>query len=112
MVPLICIGERTTAVSRRKLWAWQSKNADTHLRSSINVPDETEVLLAYEPVWAIRATVLANPDHVLHFTEEIRQIIAGRKGVTRLLYGGSTAPGTFAKIAEGVDGLFLGPLRA
>lgn len=29
---------------------------------------------------------------------------AGRKGVTRILYGGSAGPGTFAKIAEGVDG--------
>ena len=40
--------------------------------------------------------------------KELRKLAAGRKGLTRIVYGGSAGPGTFAKIAEGVDGLFLG----
>ena len=35
-------------------------------------------------------------------------MVAGRKGLTRILYGGSAGPGTFEKLKEGVDGLFLG----
>jgi triosephosphate isomerase len=72
------------------------------------VPDEQEVILAYEPVWAIGAAQPADPDHVVNVTNELRRMAAGRKGVTRIVYGGSAGPGTFAKIAEGVDGLFLG----
>lgn len=34
--------------------------------------------------------------------------MANRKGLTRILYGGSAGPGTFQKLKDGVDGLFLG----
>ena len=35
-------------------------------------------------------------------------MVESRKGLTRILYGGSAGPGTFANISAGVDGLFLG----
>ena len=72
------------------------------------VPDDVEVILAYEPVWAIGASKPADADHVVNVTKELRRMAESRKGTTRIMYGGSAGPGTFVKIVAGVDGLFLG----
>lgn len=109
LIPLVCIGERT----HHRIASAAVGAAIEECKPQVNsvlaaVPDDAEVILAYEPVWAIGAAEPANPDHVVNVTKELRQLAAGRSGVTRILYGGSAGPGTFAKIAEGVDGLFLG----
>ena len=59
-------------------------------------------------MWAIGAAEPADADHVVGVTRALRHMLAGRKGRTRILYGGSAGPGTFAKLKDGVDGLFLG----
>ncbi|KAL6710939.1 hypothetical protein ACN47E_006814 [Coniothyrium glycines] len=109
LIPLVCIGERTHhSVASAAVGAAieECKPQVTSLLAA--VPDDQEVILAYEPVWAIGAREPADPDHVVNVTKELRKLASGRKGVTRIVYGGSAGPGTFAKIAEGVDGLFLG----
>jgi triosephosphate isomerase len=72
------------------------------------VPDDAELIIAYEPVWAIGAEEPADADHVVGVTKAIRQMAEGRDGLTRILYGGSAGPGTYKMIADSVDGLFLG----
>merc|ERR1711939_1179573 len=42
------------------------------------------------------------------FVTMLPPLVASRKGRTRILYGGSAGPGTFQRLKEGVDGLFLG----
>ncbi|KAF1980273.1 Triosephosphate isomerase [Bimuria novae-zelandiae CBS 107.79] len=110
LIPLVCIGERThntTSMSAAVGAAIEECRPQVTLVLAA-VPDDSEVILAYEPVWAIGAAEPADADHVVNVTKELRRLAGGRKGVTRILYGGSAGPGTFAKIAEGVDGLFLG----
>ncbi len=41
-------------------------------------------------------------------TTRLRDALSHRRGLTRILYGGSAGPGMFTDVAEGVDGLFLG----
>ncbi|KAF2730851.1 Triosephosphate isomerase [Polyplosphaeria fusca] len=109
IVPLVCIGERTHHNIASAAVGAAIEECKPQVTSVLAaVPDDVEVILAYEPVWAIGAAEPANPDHVVNVTKALRQLAAGRKGTTRILYGGSAGPGTFAKIAEGVDGLFLG----
>ena len=76
------------------------------------VPKGSPIILAYEPVWAIGASQPATPSHVVEVTKELRRKCAqevGWKGDDlTILYGGSAGPGTFGKIKDGVDGLFLG----
>ncbi|KAI9706951.1 MAG: hypothetical protein M1820_004537 [Bogoriella megaspora] len=109
MIPLICIGEKT----QRSIASAAVGVAVEECRAQIipilsAVPSEAEIILAYEPVWAIGAKEPANPDHVINVAKEIRKLVANRSGVTRILYGGSAGPGTFERLKEGVDGLFLG----
>lgn len=109
LIPLVCIGEKTHhSIASAAVGAaiQECKPQVTSVLAA--VPDDQEVILAYEPVWAIGAKEPADPDHVVNVTKELRKLAAGRSGVTRIVYGGSAGPGTFAKISEGVDGLFLG----
>ena len=110
MVPLVCVGEK----------ALPPKIASAAVGAALNeiepqvkavmaaVSDDADVILAYEPVWAIGAAEPADADHVVGVTRALWHMLAGRKGRTRILYGGSAGPGTFAKLKDGVDGLFLG----
>lgn len=109
LIPLVCIGERTHhSIASAAVGAAIEECRPQVTSVLAAVPDNVEVILAYEPVWAIGAAEPANADHVVNVTKELRSLTAGRKGITRIVYGGSAGPGTFAKIAQGVDGLFLG----
>jgi triosephosphate isomerase len=109
LIPLVCIGEKTHHSIASAAVGAAIKECTTQVTSVLAaVPDDTEIILAYEPVWAIGAAEPADPDHVVNVTKELRKLAAGRQGTTRIVYGGSAGPGTYAKIAEGVDGLFLG----
>ncbi|KAI9667093.1 MAG: hypothetical protein M1831_001270 [Alyxoria varia] len=104
MIPLVCIGERTQGPV-----ATAAEECRPQVESVLNaVPDDAEVILAYEPVWAIGKAEPAGSDHVVGVAKELRKMATGRKGTTRILYGGSAGPGLFEKLVEGVDGLFLG----
>lgn len=82
------------------------------------VPEDAPVVVAYEPTWAIGAAEPAPPAHVVGVVARLRELMAGRGGAVRVVYGGSAGPGTFAAIAaagraqdrvDGIpDGVFLG----
>lgn len=106
MVPLVCIGEKTEgdfqiAVDECRL------QVETVVRS---LADDAEVVLAYEPVWAIGAAQPAGVAHVLAVVAGLRELgcVKGRKGDTRIVYGGSAGPGLYERLKTGLDGLFLG----
>ena len=104
MTPLVCIGEKTKGEVSVAVEECRPQ-VESVLQA---VPDGAEVILAYEPVWAIGKSEPAGPEHVVGVAKELRKMAAGRSGLTRILYGGSAGPGLFAKLVEGLDGLFLG----
>lgn len=106
MVPLVCIGEKTrgdvsVAVDECRV------QVDAVMAA---VADDAEVVLAYEPVWAIGAAQPAGEEHVIAVADGLRALesVQRRKGATRVVYGGSAGPGLFDRLKTGVDGLFLG----
>jgi triosephosphate isomerase len=106
MIPLVCIGERTRGEVHTAV-----DECLVQVEAVIaTVSDDAEVVLAYEPVWAIGAAQPASADHVVRVTQDIMKsdCIRRRKGHTRIIYGGSAGPGLFDKLKDGVDGLFLG----
>lgn len=109
LIPLICIGEKSRGNIASAAVGVAVEECRPQVKAILDmVPADSEIILAYEPVWAIGAKEPANADHVLYVTKAIRDMVKQRKGTTRIVYGGSAGPGTFAKLAAGVDGLFLG----
>ncbi|MCJ1244984.1 hypothetical protein MMC30_002185 [Trapelia coarctata] len=113
MIPLICIGERNQSKS-----GIMSESVGIAVREVLPqvevildaVPGDTDVVFAYEPVWAIGKAEAAGADHVLGVVAAVRRCVEarGRKGAVRVLYGGSAGPGIWEGLKGGVDGLFLG----
>ena len=74
-----------------------------------------EVILAYEPRWAIGGAEAATPDYVAARHKTLRHIVSQRCGAdiaerTRVIYGGSVTPENGRAILDitDVDGLFVG----
>jgi triosephosphate isomerase len=116
IVPLVCVGEaeRFSAPEAADFCRAQTDAALHHARRD---GLRGEVMLAYEPVWAIGARAPARPDHIRDVCRELRALLGadGSSGelssvVTagRVLYGGSAGPGLLTEIGTDVDGLFLG----
>ncbi|RDA82423.1 hypothetical protein CP532_0844 [Ophiocordyceps camponoti-leonardi (nom. inval.)] len=108
MVPLICIGEMTAGAGTDAAVAECRPQIEAAVGA---VSAETDVILAYEPVWAIGADRPAGDDHVRAVVDGIRRLdcVAGRRqGSVRIVYGGSAGPGLFARLSGSLDGLFIG----
>ncbi|KAM3452694.1 hypothetical protein NHJ6243_009298 [Beauveria neobassiana] len=106
MVPLVCVGEETegdvgVAVAECRPQVEAVVGA---------LADDAELVLAYEPVWAIGASQPAGDAHVLAVVAGLRELdcVKNRKGTTRVVYGGSAGPGLYERLKTGLDGLFLG----
>lgn len=109
LIPLICVGEKTHSNIASAAVGMAIEECRPQVKAVLDaVPTDAEIILAYEPVWAIGADKPADPDHVVTVAQELRKMASGREGVVRVVYGGSAGPGTFGKIVDGVDGLFLG----
>lgn len=114
LTPIICLGE--TALEKREGRA-DDILAEQLLTALAGQPDERvpDVILAYEPRWAIGAAQAASPDYVAVRHEALRGILRQHRGPdaaerTRIIYGGSVLPENgqdIISIAD-VDGLFVG----
>ncbi|KAG0355164.1 triosephosphate isomerase [Podila minutissima] len=109
---MACVGEkleerednRTTEVVFRQLAAIAKQ-----------VEDWTNVVVAYEPVWAIGTGKVATPDQAQEVHKAIRgwlkeNVSAQVAEATRIMYGGSVNGGNAATLAkeEDVDGFLVG----
>ena len=67
-------------------------------------------MVAYEPHWAIGAAEPAPDDHISTVCAALRTAVAGLDAHpdSSVIYGGSAGPGLLTRLADTVDGLFLG----
>lgn len=107
LTPILCVGEpaRGSAEEAASVSIAQIRSALARLDGPIR-----ELVVAYEPVWAIGAAEPAEPAHVRAVCRLLRAELAENPLVSsgRIIYGGSAGPGTLASLGEDVDGLFLG----
>jgi len=70
----------------------------------------TDLVVAYEPVWAIGQAEPASAEHVAGVARALKAWLADcpTAGVAPVVYGGSAGPGTLTDIGASIDGLFLG----
>jgi triosephosphate isomerase len=113
LTPILCVGEteserdadETEHVLRTQVAADLERVAVDRL---------ADVVIAYEPVWAIGTGRTATPDQAEEAIALIRGLIAARDGAAaaaiRIVYGGSVKPGNAAELfaRDGIDGGLVG----
>lgn len=97
---LLCVGEASRANTESA-----AKVVVRQINSGIAGPISAgDVVIAYEPVWAIGAVEPAPPNYVNDVVNQVREELG--RDVT-VVYGGSARPGLLAQLPT-VDGVFLG----
>jgi triosephosphate isomerase len=111
--PILCVGEteeeRDAGETERKLRHQVQEDLQ-------KVPDESlaEVVIAYEPVWAIGTGRTATPEQAQEAIAFVRALVGDRSKEAaeriRVLYGGSVTPDNAAEILRqaDVDGALVG----
>lgn len=105
MTPLLCVGEREIlAPAAAAGTVYRQIKAAVSGDWSVT----SELVIAYEPVWAIGAPEPASAEYVSQVVGSLRSALA-QHGLARLpiIYGGSAKPGLLPQL-NGVSGLFLG----
>jgi triosephosphate isomerase len=113
LVPILCVGE--TEAER------ENDDTDRKLRQQVRedlagVANERlrEVVIAYEPIWAIGTGKVATPEQVQEAIAFIRALVGDRDRQAaesvRILYGGSVKPENAVELLglEDVDGALVG----
>jgi triosephosphate isomerase len=114
LTPIVCVGEllaereagATGAVIRRQI---EGSLAD------FTADQIEQIVIAYEPVWAIGTGKVATPEQAEEVHLDLRRILAERYNATtaervRILYGGSVKPSNAAELIAqpDIDGALIG----
>jgi triosephosphate isomerase len=108
LVPIICVGETQAERDGGQAGAVVARQV------AESTPDGADVVIAYEPVWAIGGSTTPTVAEIVEIHGVVRQGLekryGGAAGDIRVLYGGSVNPKNAAEIfgCEGVDGALVG----
>jgi triosephosphate isomerase len=113
LTPILCIGETDEERSRDETDRILRRQIDAGLS---RVPAErlAEVVVAYEPIWAIGTGKTASPEQAEDACGFVRSLVATRDTSAadriRILYGGSVKPANAAELLgrEEIDGALVG----
>jgi len=114
LIPIICVGERLEMRERGET----EKVVEDDIRGAfrgVELKDGKEVVIAYEPVWAIGTGITAEPEQAQEVHQFIRKLLADLYGVEiaeglRIQYGGSVKPENVRELMEepDIDGTLVG----
>ena len=112
LVPVVCVGETAEDLERHG----PSAVPVSQLRTALEGVDASkELVVAYEPVWAIGSGQAATPEQAERVCAALRALIAELLGdaaaeSTRILYGGSVKAANIAAFLRepNVDGALVG----
>ncbi len=113
LVPIYCVGETLEERESGKLWDVVKAQVEEVV---FNLTDEQfrQLVIAYEPVWAIGTGKVATADQAQEMHAFIRKVLADKFPTlaekTPILYGGSVKPENAKEIfaKEDVDGGLIG----
>ena len=101
LTPVLCLGETREGRVAEAVAVCKGQLA-TALAPAQAAGLSGDVILAYEPQWAIGAAEPASPSYIAEVCQQLR-----RNGA-RVIYGGSAKPGLLTQLGGQADGLFLG----
>ncbi len=112
LVPIICVGETSEDLEKHG----PSAVPVAQLRAALaGVTTAADIVVAYEPVWAIGSGQAATPDQAEQVAAQLRSTLAELLGAdvagkTRILYGGSVKANNIAGFMRepNVDGALVG----
>lgn len=110
MVPILVVGEPERTKDNTPVLREQVQAALGDFSAA------AELVVAYEPTWAIGQAEPASGDHVVETIARLREFVGEFTSQARILYGGSAKLGTYHDIGEAAgaapaglpDGIFLG----
>jgi triosephosphate isomerase len=112
LVPVLCVGETAADLETHG----PSAVPVAQLRAALaSLPASAEIVVAYEPVWAIGSGQAATPDQAEQVAAALRSAVveilgADAAAATRILYGGSVKASNIASFLRepNVDGALVG----
>ncbi|HTX44978.1 MAG TPA: triose-phosphate isomerase [Solirubrobacteraceae bacterium] len=113
LVPILCVGETE---EERERGDTERKLRHQVQEDLVRVPEERlgDVVIAYEPIWAIGTGQVATPEQAQEAIAFVRALVADRSSDqaarTRVLYGGSVKPENADELLAlpDVDGALVG----
>ncbi|MFP5251333.1 MAG: triose-phosphate isomerase [Actinomycetes bacterium] len=112
VTPVICVGETAEDLEQHGASAVPVQQLRDVLAE---LPAAGEIVVAYEPVWAIGSGQAATADQAQQVCQALRQALAEVRGdeaaaATRILYGGSVKSGNIAGFMRepDIDGALVG----
>lgn len=114
MTPIVCVGE---TLEERQAGQAESKVASQVAGSLANLTAEVvgELVIAYEPIWAIGTGETASSDDAQQMCAHIRSLVSDQWGAdaaasVRIQYGGSVKPGNAPELMSqpDIDGALVG----
>jgi triosephosphate isomerase len=113
LIPIFCIGETLAERNDGKLEEVLTRQVEKGLAG---VPEDklTEIIVAYEPVWAIGTGVVATPEQAEEAHAFVRELLRNRMGAKcegiSILYGGSVKPDNVDSLMsqKNIDGALVG----
>ncbi len=112
LVPVLCVGETAEDLETHGPSAVPVAQLKAALEGLTGTP---EIVIAYEPVWAIGSGQAATPEQAEEVAAKLRETLAIVLGAdvaqaTRILYGGSVKSGNIAALMRepNIDGALVG----
>ena len=113
LIPILCVGETEEERERNETDRIIRRQIDAGL-SRIPAERLAEVVVAYEPIWAIGSGKTASPEQAEDACGFVRALVTARDGTAgeriRILYGGSVKPANAEELlGRGeIDGALVG----
>lgn len=114
LLPIFCVGETLTEREANRVEAVIRQQVNVGL-DSIDSKDADQLIIAYEPVWAIGTGKTATPEQAQAVHLMIRDMLNRRfnpdiANKMRILYGGSVKPSNSKELLalENIDGALIG----
>ncbi|MCR3955991.1 MAG: triose-phosphate isomerase [Gudongella sp.] len=114
IVPIVCVGE-TLEQRRENIHKGLVKKQVREALKGVEKKDAKEIVIAYEPIWAIGTGETASSEQAEEMCALIRNTIAEiydaeTAEAVRIQYGGSVKPGNVSELMsmENIDGALVG----